>query len=236
MRNFRQRSPGRGCYAFGGRAASRLPSRTPRAERSSAGSARPAPGAGAPRSSIARPPADRRAHRPLADRRPDGHAGRAVGGDGVLQGRDRQRRPDLLRRRDRPDRRLRPLVLRLGLPHRGAPGRLALAAQEARDPPEAAALAAARAGFRSSPSSTCSSGRRPTGSGAASRSPCAGPSSPPAHFWATFPGWIVGALTFLVCGFVAVYFLGAKGFCTYACPYGAVFSCADKVSHRCGSG
>ena len=42
------------------------------------------------------------------------------------------------------------------------------------------------------------------------------------EFWATFPGWIVGGLTFLVCGFAAVYFLGAKGFCTYACPYGAI--------------
>ena len=49
-------------------------------------------------------------------------------------------------------------------------------------------------------------------------------------FWATFPGWVVGALTFLVCGFVAVYFLGAKGFCTYACPYGAAFSFADRFA------
>ena len=50
------------------------------------------------------------------------------------------------------------------------------------------------------------------------------------HFWATFPGWVVGGLTFLVCGFVTVYFLGAKGFCTYACPYGALFAAADRVS------
>lgn len=50
------------------------------------------------------------------------------------------------------------------------------------------------------------------------------------HFWATFPGWVIGGLTFLVCGFAAVYFLGAKGFCTYACPYGALFYAADKVS------
>jgi ferredoxin-type protein NapH len=49
-------------------------------------------------------------------------------------------------------------------------------------------------------------------------------------FWATFPGWIVGALTFLICGFATVYFLGAKGFCTYACPYGAAFSLADKLA------
>jgi Tfp pilus assembly protein PilF/ferredoxin len=50
------------------------------------------------------------------------------------------------------------------------------------------------------------------------------------EFWATFPGWIVGILTFLICGFACVYFLGAKGFCTYACPYGAVFAAADRVA------
>jgi tetratricopeptide (TPR) repeat protein/ferredoxin len=50
------------------------------------------------------------------------------------------------------------------------------------------------------------------------------------EFWATFPGLIVGALTFLICGFACVYFLGAKGFCTYACPYGAIFSAADRVA------
>ena len=49
-------------------------------------------------------------------------------------------------------------------------------------------------------------------------------------FWETFPGWIVGILTLLVCGFATVYFLGAKGFCTYACPYGAAFYVADKVA------
>lgn len=51
-----------------------------------------------------------------------------------------------------------------------------------------------------------------------------------AQFWATFPGWAVGGLTFLVCGFATVYFLGAKGFCTYACPYGALFAAADRVA------
>lgn len=50
------------------------------------------------------------------------------------------------------------------------------------------------------------------------------------EFWATFPGWIVGILTFLICGFACVYFLGAKGFCTYACPYGAIFAAADRVA------
>src|SRR5205823_3008998 len=31
-------------------------------------------------------------------------------------------------------------------------------------------------------------------------------------------------------GFLRVYFLGQKGFCTYACPYGGFFGLADKLS------
>ena len=39
------------------------------------------------------------------------------------------------------------------------------------------------------------------------------------------------AVPFLfVCGFMTVYFLGSKGFCTYACPYGGFFALADKVA------
>jgi len=39
------------------------------------------------------------------------------------------------------------------------------------------------------------------------------------------------AIPFLfICGFVTVYFLGQKGFCTYACPYGVFFGLADKFS------
>ncbi|MEM9382548.1 MAG: tetratricopeptide repeat protein [Planctomycetota bacterium] len=49
-------------------------------------------------------------------------------------------------------------------------------------------------------------------------------------YWDTFPTWVPAIFTFVLCGFVAVYFLGAKGFCTYACPYGAVFGVADKLS------
>jgi polyferredoxin len=49
-------------------------------------------------------------------------------------------------------------------------------------------------------------------------------------FWATFPGPVVAALTFLVCGFLLVYWLGAKGFCTYGCPYGAIFALADRAA------
>lgn len=50
------------------------------------------------------------------------------------------------------------------------------------------------------------------------------------NLWATFPGAIVGGLTFVVCGFLCVYLLGAKGFCTYACPYGAVFGVMDRIA------
>jgi polyferredoxin/tetratricopeptide (TPR) repeat protein len=48
--------------------------------------------------------------------------------------------------------------------------------------------------------------------------------------WATFPGAVFAALTFATCGFAAVYFLGAKGFCTYGCPYGAFFGGLDYAS------
>ena len=51
-----------------------------------------------------------------------------------------------------------------------------------------------------------------------------------ANFWATFPGVAIAIPFFFVCGFAVVYLLGAKGFCTYGCPYGAVFGSADAVS------
>ncbi len=50
------------------------------------------------------------------------------------------------------------------------------------------------------------------------------------HFWETFPGWIFAILTFTLAGFSIVYFLGNKGFCTYACPYGGVFVLAETAS------
>lgn len=49
-------------------------------------------------------------------------------------------------------------------------------------------------------------------------------------FWQTFPGPWVAALTILVDGFLIVWFLGAKGFCTYGCPYGAFFGAADRLA------
>ncbi|MFN6964588.1 MAG: tetratricopeptide repeat protein [Pyrinomonadaceae bacterium] len=64
-------------------------------------------------------------------------------------------------------------------------------------------------------------------------------------FWATFPPVWVAVPFLFVCGFVTVYFLGSKGFCTYGCPYGGFFGVADKVApgrirvkqdacHQCG--
>lgn len=49
-------------------------------------------------------------------------------------------------------------------------------------------------------------------------------------FWATFPPLAVVVPFLFICGFVTVYFLGAKGFCTYACPYGGVFGAADRLA------
>lgn len=50
------------------------------------------------------------------------------------------------------------------------------------------------------------------------------------RFWQTFPGPFVSILTFLVCGFAVVWLVGNKGFCTYGCPYGALFSKADALA------
>jgi NAD-dependent dihydropyrimidine dehydrogenase PreA subunit len=48
--------------------------------------------------------------------------------------------------------------------------------------------------------------------------------------WRTFPGPIMAIGTLLVVGFLVVWWLGAKGFCTYGCPYGAFFAVADRVA------
>lgn len=50
------------------------------------------------------------------------------------------------------------------------------------------------------------------------------------EFWATFPPVAVAIPFLFICGFLTVYFLGQKGFCTYACPYGGFFGVADKVA------
>ncbi|MDC3379353.1 4Fe-4S binding protein [Planctomycetota bacterium] len=51
-----------------------------------------------------------------------------------------------------------------------------------------------------------------------------------AQFWDTFPTWPVAALTFLTCGALSVLFLGSKGFCTYGCPYGALYGLVDRLA------
>ncbi|MBL9079349.1 MAG: 4Fe-4S binding protein [Planctomycetes bacterium] len=48
--------------------------------------------------------------------------------------------------------------------------------------------------------------------------------------WRTFPGPLMAVLSILVVGFLIVWWLGAKGFCTYGCPYGAFFTLADRVA------
>ncbi|MGD4069826.1 hypothetical protein QT636_22650, partial [Xanthomonas citri pv. citri] len=50
------------------------------------------------------------------------------------------------------------------------------------------------------------------------------------NFWEPFPPFWVALPFLFVCGFMTVYFLGSKGFCTYACPYGGFFSIADRVA------
>ena len=50
------------------------------------------------------------------------------------------------------------------------------------------------------------------------------------EFWVTFPPFGVAVPFLFICGFMTVYFLGSKGFCTYACPYGGVFVLADKLA------
>lgn len=50
------------------------------------------------------------------------------------------------------------------------------------------------------------------------------------NFWRNLPGPAIIILTFVVCGFVIVYLLGSRTFCTYVCPYGAIFALADRFS------
>ncbi len=48
--------------------------------------------------------------------------------------------------------------------------------------------------------------------------------------WRAMPGPWITALTFVVCGFAVVYFLGSRSFCSYACPYGAVLAIAERFA------
>lgn len=49
-------------------------------------------------------------------------------------------------------------------------------------------------------------------------------------FWRNLPGPGVTITTFLICGFVIVYVIGSRSFCTYACPYGALFGLLDRFA------
>ena len=49
-------------------------------------------------------------------------------------------------------------------------------------------------------------------------------------FWRTFAKVAVAIPFLFVCGIAVVYFLGAKGFCTYGCPYGGFFAPLDKFA------
>lgn len=49
-------------------------------------------------------------------------------------------------------------------------------------------------------------------------------------YWRNLPGPIIAFLTFAVCGFLIVYFLGTRSFCGYVCPYGAAFGLADRIA------
>lgn len=49
-------------------------------------------------------------------------------------------------------------------------------------------------------------------------------------FWDTFVGPLIAIPFLFICGFATVYFLGAKGFCTYGCPYGGFFAPLDKYA------
>jgi tetratricopeptide (TPR) repeat protein/ferredoxin len=50
------------------------------------------------------------------------------------------------------------------------------------------------------------------------------------NFWRNLPSAPIIILTFVVCGFIIVYLLGSRSFCTYVCPYGAIFGLADRFS------
>lgn len=49
-------------------------------------------------------------------------------------------------------------------------------------------------------------------------------------FWRNLPGPWISVMTFAVVGFIIVYLLGTRSFCTYGCPYGAIFALADRLA------
>ena len=50
------------------------------------------------------------------------------------------------------------------------------------------------------------------------------------EIWAFLPGFFIGTLTFVVDGFLIVYFLGRKGFSRYLCPWGAFLKLPNSLA------
>jgi len=50
------------------------------------------------------------------------------------------------------------------------------------------------------------------------------------EIWAFLPGFVIGTLTFVVDGFLIVYFMGRKGFCRYLCPWGAFLKLPNSLA------
>lgn len=50
------------------------------------------------------------------------------------------------------------------------------------------------------------------------------------EMWSGLPNALVAIPFLLVCGFATVYFLGARGFCNYGCPYGGIFKPVSKLA------
>lgn len=50
------------------------------------------------------------------------------------------------------------------------------------------------------------------------------------NFWATFPSWMVTIPFLLLCGFLIIYLLGMKGYCSYGCPYGGFFAPIQDIA------
>jgi len=48
--------------------------------------------------------------------------------------------------------------------------------------------------------------------------------------WSGLPGVWVAVPFLLVCGVATVYFLGSRGFCRYACPYGGIFKPLERLA------
>ena len=50
------------------------------------------------------------------------------------------------------------------------------------------------------------------------------------NIWEFLPGYIIGTLTFIIDGFLIIYFLGRKGFCRFICPWGAFLKIPNSLA------